>query len=311
MKQIKKKSLIYPPLGVESVIRGSLMKLLFPFVIVMLSSCVSVMEKTGQVLDGSAFTEKKIAHYSTEKKWKDAAAIDITVVQNKTGKQAIIITLGEFPMMKLRGTAPDTNGDFYLTSLEYLSGSSHGWNEYSMEILGEGTLSLSDTAILKIKEKIEMVQISSGSIQRYDTRIIGIDALSGLRNRRERITSAVAWMSSLEYAPQEQTIGDFEKYWKHLLFPEIVSKKKKPSGWLQEGDQFIRAEDISWNTSYTERLFPEELRQVRDSGTLLRDWEEALRWIHLEYEWERITDFLSCEIVLQKINNMRLFGRAI
>jgi hypothetical protein len=108
-------------------------------------------------------------------------------------------------------------------------------------------------------------------------------------------------MSSLEYAPYRQTIDDFEKYWKPLLFPEIVSKKKKPSGWLQEGDQFIRAEDIKWNTSYTERIFPEVLRPVRDSGTLLSDWEEALHWIYLEYEWERIAGILSREIVLQKI----------
>jgi hypothetical protein len=266
----------------------------------MLSSCVSAMEKAGQMLDGSAFAEKKIAHYST-KKWKAAADIDITVVQNKTGERAVIITLGEFPMMKLRGSAPDTNGDFYLTSLDYLSGSSHGWNEYSTEILGEGTLFLSDNAILKIKEEIEKVQISSGRIQRYDSRITGRDALSGLRNRRERIISTVVWMSSLEYAPYGQTIDNFEEYWKPLLFPEIVSKKKKPSGWLQEGDQFIRAEDINWNTSYTERIFPEELRTIRDSGTLLSDWEEALRWIYLEYEWERIADILSREIVLQKI----------
>ena len=277
------------------------MKLLFPFVIIMLSSCISVMEKAGQMLDGSAFAEKKIAHYSAKKKWKAAADIDITVVQNKTGERAVIITLGEFPMIKLRGSAPDTNGDFYLTSLEYLSGSSHGWNEYSMEISGEGTLFQSDNAILKIKEKIELVQISSGRIQRYDTRITGSEALSDLRNRRKRIMSAVAWMSSREYTPQEQTIDDFEKHWKPLLFPEIVSKKKRPPGWLQEGDQFARAEDICWNSSYTERIFLEELRPVRNSGTLLRDWEEALRWIYLEYEWERITDILSREIVLQKI----------
>ena len=277
------------------------MKLLFPIVFILLSSCVSLMEKTGHVLDGSAFAEKEIAHYSTDGKKKAAADTDITVVLNKTGEQSIIITLGKFPMMKLRGSAPDTNGNFYLGSLEYLSGSSHGWIEYSMEIIGEGRLFLGNNATLEVNKEIEMIQISSGRIKRYDTYTTGSNALSSLRNQRERIISTVEWMSSLEYAPYEQTFDNFKKYWKPLLFPEIVSKKKKPSGWLQEGDQFARAEDINWNTGYTERIFPEELRPIRDSGTLLRDWEEALYWIYLEYEWERITGILSHEMVLTKI----------
>ena len=279
------------------------MKLLFPIIIIiiLLSSCVSLMEKARQVLDGSAFAEEEIAYYSTGEKDKAAADTDITVVQNKTGEQAIIIVLGKFPMMKLRGSAPDTNGNFYLNSLEYLSAGSYGWIEYSMEISGEGKLFLSNSAILKVNKEIEMVQISSGRIKRYDTYISGSSALSGLRNQRERIISTVEWMSSLENAPYEQTTDEFEKYWSPLLFPEIVSKKKKPSDWLREGDQFTRAEGINWNTSYTERIFPEELRPIRDSGTLLRDWEEALYWIYLEYKWERIGDILSHETVINKI----------
>ena len=277
------------------------MKLLFPIFIILFSSCVSLVERAGQALDGSAFAEKEITSYSTGKKKKAAADTDVTVIQNKTGEQGIIISMGKFPMMKLRGTEPDKNGNFYLTTLEYLSGSSHGWIEYSMEIIGDGKLFLGNNAILKINNEIEKVQISSARIKRYDTYISDSYALSDLRNRRERIVSTVAWMSSLEHAPNEQTIDDFEKYWKPLLFPEMVSKKKKPSNWLQEGDQFTRAEDISWNTSYTKRIFPEELKPIRDSGTLLRDWEEALYWIYLEYEWERIIDILSHEIVLQKV----------
>ena len=278
------------------------MKLLFTIVIILLSGCVSLMEKTGQVLDGSASAEKEIAHYSTGEEKKAAADTEITVIQKKTGEEAIIITLGKFPMMKLFGSAPEANGDFYLTSLKYLSASSHGWIEYSMEISGEGKLYLNDTAILEINNEIEVVQLSSGRIKRYETYISGSDALSGLRNQRERIISTVTWLSSLEYAPQGQTVDNFEQYWKPLLFPEIISKKGKPSGWLQEGDQFARAEDINWNISYTERIFPEELRPIRDSGTLFRDWEDALYWIYLEYEWERIIEILSRETVLKKIN---------
>ena len=238
----------------------------------LLSGCVSVMEKAGQALDGSAFAEKRIANYRAETKKGAAADMEVTLVQNKAGEQSVIIALGDFPMMKLRGSAPNENGDFYLTSLEYLGGNVHGWNEYTMDILGEGTLILNNSAVLEINEEIEVVQISAGRIQRYDTRIVGSEAVTGLRNRHERIAATVEWMASRNSAAQVKTIDDFEKYWKPIIFPEMVSKKNRPAGWLHEGDMFQRAEDIRWNTSYTERVFSEELWPVRNSGTMLRDW---------------------------------------
>jgi hypothetical protein len=260
---------------------------------VLCSGCISVFEKAGQMIDGSAFAEKKIAVYYGE-------GTEVTLVQNKAGEQSVIITLTKFPMMKLRGTFPNENGEFFLTSLEYLGGNVHGWNEYTMDLSGEGELLLAETAVLSIDREIEPVQISAGRIHRYDTRIVGGDALTSLRNRHERIVSTVEWMASIEGAPSGQTIKIFEKYWKPLLFPEMVSKKTKPDGWSLEGDLFVSAEDIKWNTSYTERVFPEELRQIRNSGTLLRDWEEALSWIYLEYEWENIKEMLSHRIILQQ-----------
>jgi hypothetical protein len=269
-------------------------------------SCVSMVEKTGQALDGSAFAEKKIAVYrdvperAAGKKKK--ATIEIVEVQNKSGVYSLIITLPEFPAMKLRGSAPDAQGVFYLTSLDYLGGNTHGWNEYRLDMFGTGSFTRSDqSAALSLSRDIEAVQISGGRIHRYDTRITGEEALSSLRNRRERVLSIVEWMNDREGAPAGQGIDDFEKYWKPLLFPEIVPKKYQPAGWQQEGDQWTRAESIRWNTGYTERTFPEFFRDIRNSATLLRDWEEALAWIHLEYEWKRITEKLSREIVLQKV----------
>jgi hypothetical protein len=80
----------------------------------------------------------------------------------------------------------------------------------------------------------------------------------------------------------------------------MVSKRKRPSGWKQEGDKLVMTDDIKWNTDYTQRLFPEELWPVRNSGTMLRDWEEALAWIYLEYEWKNIKDMLSNQIILRE-----------
>jgi hypothetical protein len=128
---------------------------------------------------------------------------------------------------------------------------------------------------------------------------VGNEAVTALRNRRERVDVLVEWMKSLENSPKGLSIKDFEKYWKPVMFPETVNKKKKPENWLREGDVFKRADDINWNTSYTERVFPEVLHPVRNSGTMLRDWEEALSWIYMEYEWDIVTRAFSQEIGLQ------------
>jgi hypothetical protein len=269
----------------------------------LLCGCFSLVDKAGRALDGSAFAEKTTARYQTAEK-----DMEVTVARNKAGATSLIIALKDYPMMKLRGSFPDKNGEFYLTSLEYLGGSVSGWNEYALELSGTGGwrplrdgATTDETAVLTISKEIEAVQITAGRIQRHDTRITGGEALTYLRNRRERVVAAVEWMASLEGTPQKRGLDDFEEYYKPLLFPEMVSAKRRPSGWLKEGDLRIKAEDIWWNTGYTERVFPEELKEIRNSGTLFRDWEDALSWIYLEYEWGNVKVILSRQNILQKI----------
>ena len=274
---------------------------LFPILIsLFFVSCISLVDKTGRALDGSAFKEKKIAVYKTAK--DNPAGMEILELINKQNERSFQISLSLYPAMKIRGTRPDKNGNFNLVSLEYLGGNTHGWNEYSLEIVGEGKLFLTGkAAALSIQHGIEPVQISSGKIRRYDTRLTGEEALTGLRNRRERITALAEWMKEQENVPAAVTIKEFEKNWKPVLFPEIVSKKKRPQGWQAENDRLEKAEDVKWNTGYTERVFSEALRNIRDSGTMLRDWEEALEWIYIEYNWENIIKQFSKETILDRI----------
>jgi hypothetical protein len=262
---------------------------------------VSLVEKAGQALDGSAFAEKKTAVYRARKDEGAAADIELWEMRSKTGERSLVISLEQFPAMRLRLSAPDAEGGFFLSSLDYLGGSVSGWNEYRLDISGAGKLALGETfAALSIPEAPEPVQISGGKIHRYDTRITGSEALTLLRNRRERILALTEWMREREDAPRALDRDDFEDYWKPVIFPEMVSKKKRPAAWEQEGDTRVKAEDIRWNTGYTARVFGEQLGAVRNSGTLLRDWEEALEWIYLEYEWETITALLAQEIILKR-----------
>jgi len=279
------------------------MKVIKIFILVistfLLFNCVSLMEKTGQVLDGSFFKLKTVSVYKTSGEKGNQQEIKIFVVENKEKEKSIIITLENFPMMKLFGSFPNEEGVFTLTTLEFLAGSANGWNEYTMELMGTGNLKFEDTVILKIDE-IEPIQIAKGRVQLYDTRLTGNEALSALRNRRERVIAVTEWMSSLNLEKGKK-IDDFERFWQPILLPEAVLKKKRPNGWIQDADQFQKTDSIRWNISYTERTFSEELWPIRNSGTLLRDWEEAIGWIYLEYEWKNIVELLSKETFFTKI----------
>jgi hypothetical protein len=269
------------------------------FLSALFGGCVSLMEKSGQALDGSAFAEKTVAVYRTAK--NTSTAMEIREVRNKAGEHSVIIMPGNYPAIKLRGSVPDENGEFHLTSLDYLGGNTNGWNEYRLEISGSGNMRLGgNSASFSIYPEVETFQISSGKIRRFDTRIIGTEALAGLNNRRERIIAVADWMKGGGGASPTADRDAFEDYWKPVLLPELVSRSKRPADWQREGDQWNRAEDIRWNTSYTERVFPELLREIRNTGTMLRDWEEALEWLFVEYEWDRITGMFSHETVLNK-----------
>jgi hypothetical protein len=102
--------------------------------------------------------------------------------------------------------------------------------------------------------------------------------------------------------------GAFKEFWEPILFPETVAAKKRPPEWAAaaEGGRWQRGEDIAWSVDYTEALFASEasenLMPVRNSGTLLRDWEEALPWIFLQFEWDAIMESLLSEVRLTKVN---------
>jgi len=283
--------------------------------IFLFNSCIMLMDHTGRLIDGSVFAEKTLAKYVNKEQ-----KINISFVQNKNKEKFIIIDLKNYPMIKLRASLPEkedtsvTSINLFFTTLEYLSGSTYGWNEFTLQLLGTIHLiytddnnfylelksgSKSEDSPLDNMDEIEKVQISGGRIHRYDTRITGNDALNPLRNRYERIKVLTEWMNSINNQKSFNTnnfkkdIKNFEKYWKPILLPEMVSKRKKHDNWHENGDIYQRAEDIRWNTGYTERVFPKELWPVRNSGTLLRDWEEAFYWLYFEYEWDNIIKIFS------------------
>ncbi|MDR1932378.1 MAG: hypothetical protein LBQ57_06080, partial [Spirochaetales bacterium] len=203
---------------------------------------------------------------------------------------------------RINATVPDAGGRFYLTSADFLCSTLQGWNEFTLDISGSGTFrSRGADAFLRIDLPVEIADISAGKIRRAETRLTGEEALTALRNRQERLTALTQWMRGREDVPPFRSVTDFDLWWKPRVLPEMVSADSRPPSWTEEGAAWQRAEDISWNTSYTQAIFPEDLRKIRDSGTLLRDWEEALDWIYLMYEWEDLFYVLSNDIIFEGV----------
>jgi hypothetical protein len=278
------------------------MRIILLFLITVLSGCGTLVEKSARVLDGSAFKEKNLWTYQEKPK----EGVRFSRIREKNGEEFTALSSTAMPNLRFRGGLPDESGKFQLHSLYFLSPNLCGWNEFTLELSGSGVFTISGSgAALRLDTPVEKVSITEGKIRRDNNRITGAEAVSALSNRQERISALTEWMHThirLQDAPADfKDQKDFEEYWKPILLPELVSARKRPADWSKENAVWVFADDVRWNTSYTRARFPEELHKVRDSGTLLRDWEEALPWIYFDYEWEALIASLTKDITLIKV----------
>ncbi|MDR1231592.1 MAG: hypothetical protein LBK61_09350 [Spirochaetaceae bacterium] len=187
--------------------------------------------------------------------------------------------LVEFTGRKLSGdsyrggvTVDETAGRLYYSQAFY-----RGWLEFTADYIADEGI----------------IAITHGALKRDDTIIKGDEALSILRNRLDRIEALVAWMAQSSCARPSASQKDFEEYWRTILLPETVKKKKRPALFPAQA-AYASAEGYRWNTAYTALLFPSEdeenatpqnaeLAKMRNSGALLRDFEEAVPWIEFQY----------------------------
>jgi len=279
------------------------------FVSLFFFSCAVLAEKSGQVLEGTAFEEKTLERYATEGK-----ALGLRKVRYRKDGEGWILELKAWPTLKfhfieIAGENSDANtgnNSFVPLSCYFLGSALSGWNELTMDMAGGGTITKSgENDFVTTLNSIELIDISRGRLRRGDARLSGSEALTALRNRRERIDALTEWMHGYVESAGEKTDFSsrkngqkaFEDYWKPILLPEMCPAKKRPDLYKQnlEGARWVRAEDVRWNTSYTALLFPQDLTILRDSGSLLRDWEEAAAWLYLAYEWDAIIQTITRE----------------
>ncbi|MDR3276875.1 MAG: hypothetical protein LBT11_06680 [Treponema sp.] len=277
-----------------------------------LSGCAGLTELAGELLAGSAFREEILAEYRDF----SGTGLRIRQVLGPEGEENLVISLDEYPTLELWATVPvvlaglpdGREGRITISTLHFLAPNLNGWNEFDRELSGAGVFRLSPSgALFHLEGELEALDISKGRIRRNDTRVTGTEALTALRNRDARIAALVAWMH--QYGGPGASVApaapeDFAQYWRPILFPELAgARDRSPEAaavWTGEAAEWTFAADINWNTSYTRRVFPELLWPVRNSGNLLRDWEEAFSWIYLQYKWDSMVQSLGDPILLIK-----------
>jgi hypothetical protein len=275
------------------------------------SSCVSIaglLDKGGRIVDGTAFDEKKAKTYRSSDK-----NLTFRLFSTKKGEKQSVFTLKSLPSLKFYGTAPDENGVFSISRVHFIFTSFDGWMEGDVDVSGTGNFveNIPSTAVFSVKAPITFGEITHGGIKNRDKRIYGELALTELRGRRERIEAAVSWMkiqpehlSADILRPQK----DFENHWQPILFPETVKTKLHPPRYatLNTGaNDYAYGEGIKWNAAYTRELLPEQLRPLRDNGSLFRDWEEAAAWFYVEYYRSAIGNLLIKEYQLSSKPGLR------
>jgi hypothetical protein len=254
--------------------------------------CMSLTENAGRIADGSKFAEKTLETCRGEN------GTTLSKVRFKDESTALKLSFDSLPSLAFYLIPAGETERYILSSYTFLASTVKGWNEFTVDLSGLGRLEdMGSDAEGKTRyrltvENVEEVGIASGRVRSDDNRFSGGEALSILRNRKARIEALTGWMrESASAALSFQTEKEFDAYWKPILLPETVSKRKRPANYVP-GGEWNKAEDIRWNAAYSAR-FPEDIAILRNSGALLRDWEEALPWVYLSFQWDDIIDSIT------------------
>ena len=249
----------------------------------LLLSCTSLIQRGGEFLEGKS--DRTIAVYQSDR-------VEVKEIESREGIKSLEIASSRWPGFSLLGSMSDSSGTVHLNEVRFFSSHVQGWNEFNLDILGSAVFLVTNAGetMFYIEGELERVQINSGRILLRGNMLSGTSALVPLRNRRERILALNEWMSDSFYNRVFTDMDEFENFFKPHLFPELVAQKSRPLKYSAENAEWARSDSIRWNLTYSKDLFPEHLWEYRNSGAMLRDWEEALPWIFMEYSWDIIVN---------------------
>lgn len=175
---------------------------------------------------------------------------------------------------------------FYAVEIALFSEWPNGWTEGSLEC--SGTFFLEEGkdgwTFHKIDE-LSLWDVSTGAIRYYDTYYRGDDGLRKVKHRMDRMREVNKFLIEEKKFPPINDWKGFSKDAVSYLFPEtkrLFRRKDRKHIFSETNNLYessardrVLGADIYWNTGYTDKILPEHLVPLRNSGTLWRDYEEA------------------------------------
>ncbi len=189
---------------------------------------------------------------------------------------------------------------FNINSIKYLSNWPNGWTQGESEASGIIVLNKDENGWkVNIKENFEIWEVIKGEIRYNDNYYRRESGLKKVKNRMKRINAAVEFLKNQDFVEYPEFFGhvkfntaygkSVKKAIQPFLFPETIgfgklkSKNQLPVNYqipLKQKDDLAIGAGFIWRKSYTDAFFPDYLRELRNTGTLWRDFEEAM---HLFY----------------------------
>lgn len=202
---------------------------------------------------------------------------------------------------------PEGSWIIHLDTLEWFHNHPMGWTEGSFALWGTLRLIPEGTEWkVEVVEKPWLDSVSSGSIRYKDSIIGGSRGRDLLHRRWLRIsTLSELFHEKLEQDHYEQlmirkkdnSVHSFERDLGRFLLPEIYGYPDGIAAAVNPEALFY-AQHHEWDGLYTASILPEEWRELRNTGTLYRDFQEGLPLMWVYYNWDWIwSDALQKELI--------------
>lgn len=168
-----------------------------------------------------------------------------------------------------------------LISLHWFNNWHNGWTEATFVVDGRFDLERRGAAYrILVESAPEIDGPSAATIRYFDQYLGGKAALEQFTDRWDRIEAYANFLRSRYGDAWPRSERSLER----LLFPEIYGYRTPPAA----RHASVEGDGVRWNSDYTRAVFPKELQPIRDSGTMLRDWEESPGLFQLAFRWKSL-----------------------
>jgi hypothetical protein len=238
----------------------------------------------------------------------DSRSAVITVLHSRDGELIAEITSPYIPAITISGELHVDTGErsLLVTGCRMFAQWPNGWTEAEYEASGKFRFVHTSggwTAI--VEDEFELWNITAGEIRYYDTYYRGEDGIRKVRNRVERIREVCRVLQDEMGLPSffgrlglRSVFGEaFTTGVIRLLFPErdkfekLLEAGELPPTYYEAlipengtsessavpapGSERVLGGGILWRPDYTAAVLPDHLHELRDTGTMWRDWEEG------------------------------------